>query len=155
MKEKYHSTNKANYIRPMLKYNDRSTGLDNTAETLSCLALQGWYDIDLAKVFNVLTAAGKWRNTHRPHLLRLQHCQHEPFFRTVSLLVHHFSESHIRGVCRSIKLSSLREASEDVGITLFGQLSCAHIDENWRHEDGGLVVGYDQYVLTERIFINL
>jgi hypothetical protein len=41
-KEAYRSTNKVNYIRQMLKHNDRSTGVDYTEETLSYLALQGW-----------------------------------------------------------------------------------------------------------------
>jgi len=102
VKEAYRSTNKVNYIRQMLKHNDRSTGLDYTEETLSYLALQGWYDIDLAKVFNLLSAADKRRNTRRAHLLRLKHCQDEPFFRPVSLQVHHLRETHVHSVCRSI-----------------------------------------------------
>jgi hypothetical protein len=56
MKEAYRSANKVNYIRQMLKHNDRCTGLDYMEETLSHLALQGWYDIDWAKVFNLLSA---------------------------------------------------------------------------------------------------
>ena len=63
VKEAYRSTNKVNYIRQMLKHNDRCTGLDYMEETLSYLALQGWYDIDSAKVFNLLSAAHKRRNT--------------------------------------------------------------------------------------------
>jgi len=46
VKEAYRSTNKVNYIRQMIKHNDRSTGLDYMEETLSYLALQGWYEID-------------------------------------------------------------------------------------------------------------
>jgi len=68
----------------MLKHNDRCTGLDYMEETLSYLALQGWHDIDSAKVFNILSAAEKWQNTPRAHLQRLHHCQKEPFFRPVS-----------------------------------------------------------------------
>jgi len=56
LKEAHRSTNKVNYIRQMLKHNDRCTGLDYMEETLSYLALQGWYDIDSAKVFNLLSA---------------------------------------------------------------------------------------------------
>ena len=47
----------------MLKHNDRCTGLDYLEETLSYLALQGWYNIDLAKVFNLLSATDKQRST--------------------------------------------------------------------------------------------
>jgi hypothetical protein len=114
VKEVYRSSNKVNYIRQMLKHNDWSTSLDYMQETLSYLALQGWYDIDSAKVFNLLSAADKWQNTRRAHLLRLQQCQHEQFFRPVSPQVHHLSETHVRGMCRSIKLTSLRDTSEDL-----------------------------------------
>jgi len=51
VKEAYRSTNKVNHIQQMLKYNDRCTGLDYMEKTLSYLALQGWYDMDSAKVF--------------------------------------------------------------------------------------------------------
>jgi len=46
VKEAYRSSNKVNYIRQMLMHNDRCTGLDYMEQTLSYLALQGWYDID-------------------------------------------------------------------------------------------------------------
>jgi len=99
VKEAYRSTNKGNYIRQMLKHNDRSTVLHYMEETLSYVALQGWYDIDLAKVFNLLSAADKRLNARRAHLLRLQHCQAKPFFCPVSPQVHHLRETHVRGVC--------------------------------------------------------
>jgi hypothetical protein len=83
VKEAYGSTNTANYIRQMFKHNDLFTGLDYMEETLSYLALQGWYDIDSANVFNLLSAADKWRSIYRAHLLRLQQCLDEPFFRPV------------------------------------------------------------------------
>src|SRR5882757_2049747 len=84
VKEAYQSSNKVNYIRQMLKHNDRCTSLDYMEEILSYLALQGWYDIDSAKVFNLLSAADKRQNTRRAHLLRLHHCLKQPFFRPVS-----------------------------------------------------------------------
>jgi len=59
VKEAYWSSNKVNYIRQMLTHNDQCTGLDYVEETLSYLALQGWYDIDFAKVFNLLSATDK------------------------------------------------------------------------------------------------
>jgi len=103
--EAYWSTNKVNYLRQMLQHNDRSTAPEYMDETLSYLALQGWYDIDSVKVFNLLSAADKWRNTSRAHLVCLQHCQDDPFFRLVSPQVHHLKETHVCRVCRSIKLT--------------------------------------------------
>jgi hypothetical protein len=107
MKEAYRSTNKVNYIRQILKNNAWSTGLDYMKKTLSYLALQGWYDINLASVFNLLSTADKQRNTRRAYPSCLQHCSDEPFFRPVSPQVHHLRETHLRGVCRNVKLTSL------------------------------------------------
>ena len=56
----YRSSNIVNYIGPMLKHNDPCTGLDYMEEPLSYLALQGSYDIDSAKCFNLLSATDKW-----------------------------------------------------------------------------------------------
>ena len=56
---------------------------------------------------------------------------------------------------RSIKLTSLRDTSEDFGITNFEQLFCAQIAEDWGPEDCGLVLRYDQNVLIDSIFIHL
>jgi len=139
----------------MLKHNDRCTSLDYMEETLSYLALQGWYDIDSAKVFNLLSATNKRRSTCRAHLLRLQTIEDEPIIRPVSQQLYHLRETHVHGVCRSIKLTSLRDASEDLRIPNFGQLFCAQIEEDWGHEVSGLVLGYDQNVLLDSIFIKL
>jgi len=153
VKEAYRSSNKVNYIRQMLQHNDRCTGLDYVKEILSYLALEGWYNIDYAKVFNLLFSTDKRRTTRRAHLLRLQTIQDEPIIRPVSQQVYHLRESHVPGVCRSIKLTSLRVSSEDFGIPNFGQLFRAQIDEDWGHEVSGLVLGYDQNVLIDSIFI--
>jgi len=139
----------------MLKHNDQCTGLDYMEETPSYLALQGWYDMDSAKVFNLLSAADKRWSTHRAHLLRLHHCQKEPFFRPVSQQVHHLKETHFHGMCRSIKLTSLRDASVDFGMTKFQQLFRKQIEHDWGHEVSGLVLGYDQNVLIDSVFIKL
>jgi len=143
VKEAYRSTNTVNYIQQMVKHNDRCTSLDYMKETLSYVALQCWYNIDSAKVFNQLSAADKRQNTHSAHLLRLHHAQKEPFFRPVSQQVHHLSETHVLGVCRSIKLTSLRDASVDFGIPNFGQLFRTQIEDDWGHEVSGLVLRYD------------
>jgi len=58
-------------------------------------------------------------------------------------------------VCRSIKSTSLRDASEDFGIPNIGQLFRTQIEEDWGHEVSGLVLGYDQNVLLHSIFIKL
>jgi hypothetical protein len=137
----------------MLKQNDRSTGLDYMEETLWYLALQSWYDIDSAKGFNLLFAADQWWNTRRAQLLCLQHCQDKPFFCPVSPQVHHLRETHVRGVCTSIKLTSLRDATEDFRIPNFRQLFRAQIEEAWGHKVRGLVLRYDHHVLLDSIFI--
>jgi len=155
VKEAYRSTFKVNYIRQMLKHNDRCTSLDYMEETLSYLALQGWYEIDSAKVFNLLSATDKRQSTRRAHLLHLQTIEDKPSIRPVSRQLYHLSENHVRGVCRSIKLTSLRDTSEDFGIPNFGQLFQAQIEEDRGHEVSGVVLGYDQNVFLDSIFIKL
>jgi len=59
VKEVYRSTNKVNEIQPMLKNTDQCTSHDYMEEMLPYLALQGRYDIDSAKVFNLLSTADK------------------------------------------------------------------------------------------------
>jgi len=97
VKEAYQSTNIVNSIRQMLKHNDQCNGLDHMEETLLYLVLAGWYDIDFAKVFNLLSTANKQQNTRRAHCLRHQDCQDEAFFRTISQQVHLLSQTHVRG----------------------------------------------------------
>jgi len=124
-------------------------------ETLSYLALEGWYGVDSAKVLNLLSATNKWRSTHQVHLLRLQTIQDEPIILLGSQQVYYLSETHVRQVCRGIKLTSLRDTSEDFRIPNFGQLFHVQIDEDRGPEVCGLVLGYDLNVLTDSIFIKL
>jgi len=114
----------------MLKDNDRCTILDYMEEILSDLALKGWYDVDSANIFNLLSTTDKWQSTRRAPLLRLQTIQDEPIIHPVSQQVYHLRETHVYGVCRSIKLTLLRDASEDFGIPNFGQLFRAQIEED-------------------------
>jgi len=106
----------------MLNQKDWCTGLDYMEQTLSHLARQGWYDIDSANIFNLLFATDKRRNILSAHHLPFQHCQEEPFFRPVLEQVNHLRETHVGGVCRSIKSTVLTDASGDCGIPNFGQL---------------------------------
>jgi len=152
VKEAYWSSNKVNDIRHMLKHNDRCTSLDYMEETLSYLVLQGWYNIDSAKVSNQLSTTDQRRSSRWAHLLCLQTIQAEPIIHPVSQQVYQLRETHVRGVCRSIKLTSLRDASEDFGIPNFGQLFHVQIEEDWGHNVSGLVLGYDQKVLFDSIF---
>jgi len=55
MREVYRFSNKVTSIWQMLKHNDWCTGFDYMEKTLWYLALQGWYDIDFAKVLNLLS----------------------------------------------------------------------------------------------------
>jgi hypothetical protein len=153
MKEAYRSTNKVNYIRQMLKHNDRCTGLESMEETLSYLALQGWYDIDSETVFNLLSASYMRQSTPRAHHLYLQTIKDELILCTVSQQLYHLRETHVRRVCRSIKLTPHRDASEDFRIPNFGQLFHQQIEETWGHEVTGLVLGYNQNVLLDSILI--
>jgi hypothetical protein len=82
--EAYRATNNVNYIRQILKHNYRCTALDYMEEPLSHLVLQGWYNNDSAKVFNLLSATDKLRSTRRAHHLPLQTIADEPIIRPVS-----------------------------------------------------------------------
>jgi hypothetical protein len=98
MGEAYQSGNKVNYIRHMLKNNDLCTSLDYLEETLSYLALQGWYHIDTSKVFSLLSATNKRQSTHRVHLISLQTIEGGPSICPVSHEVYHLRETHVHGV---------------------------------------------------------
>ena len=58
-------------------------------------------------------------------------------------------------MCRSIKLTSLSDASEEFGISNFGQLFYVQIKAEWRHEVRGQVLEYNQNVLIDGTFIKL
>ena len=58
-------------------------------------------------------------------------------------------------MCQRIILTSLRDASDDFGISNLGQLLCSQIEEDWGNKVSGLVLGYDQNVLLDSIIIKL
>jgi len=139
----------------MLKHNDRCTSLDYMEKTLSYLTLQGWYDVDSAKNLNRPPATDTERSTLRTHLLTLQTIPDLPIISPVWQQVYHLRQTHVHGVCRSIKYTSLQDASEDFRIPNFQQLFLAQIKENWGHEVSELVLGYNYNVLINTIFIIL
>jgi len=124
-------------------------------ETLPYLALQGWYNTDTGKIFNLLPSTDKWRSTCRAYLLCHHTIQDKPIIHPVSQQVYLLRETHVRGVCRSNQLTSHRDASEDFGIPKFGQLLRTQIQADWGHKVSGLVLRYDQNVLIYSIFIKL
>jgi len=153
--EAYQSSNEVTYIRQTVMHNHQCTGLDYMEETLSRLALETWHNIDSAKGLDLLSATDKWRSTCRACLLRLQTIQNGPIIHPVAQQVYYLRETHVRRVCRINKLPSVRDASEDIGISKFGQLFHTKIEEDWGHEVCGLVLRYDQNVVLYSIFIKL
>jgi hypothetical protein len=79
----------------------------------------------------------------------------KPIIHPVLQQLYDLRETHVRGVCRSIKLTALRGASKDFGIPNVGQRFRAQIEEDWGHEVCGLVLGYNQNVLLDSKFIKL
>jgi hypothetical protein len=53
-------------------------------ETVSYLAGPGWYDIDSAKAFNLLSATDLLQSTPRAHVLRLEIIEHKAIILPVS-----------------------------------------------------------------------
>jgi hypothetical protein len=139
----------------MLKHNVRGTSLDYMEVTLSYHALKGRYDIGSAKVFRLLSTSDKWQSTPSVRPLRFKTIGDEPIIRPVSQQVYHSGEMHFRAACRSITLTSLRAASEDLRLPNFEQLIRAQIDKNSGLRLTGLVRGYDRSVHLDCIFIKL
>jgi len=152
VKKGYWSSNRINLIGQMLKHSNQCTSLDYKEETLSYLALQGWYDIDSAKVFNLLSATDKQQCTCRAHLFLVQTIEDEPCMGPAPQQVYHLRETDDREVCRSNKLTSLGDTSEDFGIPNFRQLFHTQIEEDRGHDVSGLVLYYDQNVLISSLF---
>jgi len=86
---------------------------------------------------------------------RLHHGLKESSFRPLSQQVHHLRETHVCGVCTSIKLTSLIHASVEFRLPNFGQLFRTQIEDHWGHEVSGTVLGYDQNGLLHSVFFQL
>ena len=119
------------------------------------LALPGWYNIDSAIVFTLLSTADTWWNTGGAHLIWPQHGRDKLSFHPSSQQVHYLRETIVRGAYRSIKFHSLRDASKHFWIPNFGQLFRTQIEEDWGHEVCWLVLRYHQNVLKDSIIIQL
>jgi len=153
VQEVYRCTIKVSYTGQMMQFNDHCTCLDDIEETPEYLALEDWYNVDTAKVFNIPTTTDKPQNTCGGCLLHLSHSQQEPSFTPASQKVHHLRETHLLGVCRSIQLTSLRDAVVDFGIPNFVQLFYVEFEQDWGYKVSRQVLGYDQNVLTDSTFI--
>jgi hypothetical protein len=136
----------------MRKHNDRSTSLNNMEETFSYLDLQSSYDIDSAKIMNLLSSAEKQWNTCRTHLVSFRHCKDKPFFRCMSSHVNFSRQPHFCAVCKSVKLTSLRDTSEDVWIPNTWQLFYSKIEDDWGRNVSGLVLAYDKNIRLDSLF---
>jgi len=155
VKEAHLSSIKVNYIWQMLKHNDWCTCLNYMEAIFSYLALQDWYNIDPAKVFNLLSTTDKQQSVGRAYMLCLQTIDDERFIHHISQWLYHLREMYVCAVCRSIKITLLTDASKHFGIANYSLLFHIQIEENWRHKVSGLVLGYDQNVLLHSTFIKL
>jgi hypothetical protein len=106
----------------MLRHNDQYTCINHIMGTLLHFALQGLYEIDFAKDFNLLSSTDKQQNTCKAYLLRLQLCQAELFFHSILQQVYYLRDPHLHRVYRSIMLTSQRNISVNFNIPSFGQL---------------------------------
>jgi len=100
-------------------------------------------------MFNLLSATDKRRSTCRAYLLYLETIEDEHFSSPVAQHCISFERNACQWGCRSIKLTSLRDASEDFGIPNFGQLIRTHSKESRGHQVSRLIFGYDQNVLKD------
>lgn len=57
VKVQHYSSTKVKYMGQMLKHSDRYISLNYMERILSCLALQGWNENNLAKVLNCLSTS--------------------------------------------------------------------------------------------------
>jgi hypothetical protein len=95
LKVEYRCSNKVNYIRQILLNNEWCTGLLCMEETVTYLALEGWYEMDSANGFNLLSATYTWRSIRRAHLLHLQSLQDDPNICLIFQQVYNLRERHI------------------------------------------------------------
>jgi len=69
--------------------------------------------------------------------------------------VNYLRETQVTEACRCIKLTALRDSLVGFRIPNIEQLFRTQIEEYWGHEFSGLVLGYNQNVLINIIFIKI
>jgi len=149
----YSSIDKVAYNRKILKHNHQCTCPDHLEETLSYSALLVWYNIDSTRVLVPLFATNQRRSTCCTNSIHFQTMPENPCFHLISQQLYRLTETHVCWVCNRHILSPLRDVSEDIGISNFGQQFRADIDEYWGHQLCGLMLRYNQQVLIHNIFI--
>jgi hypothetical protein len=77
--------------------------------------------MDSAMIGNLLSATNTRRSTCTVQLLHLKTILDELIVPPVSQQVYHLRETHVHGVCRSVKLTSLKNASQHFEIPNSGQ----------------------------------
>lgn len=137
----------------MLKHNGCCASFDYIVETLSHLTIQGRCEIESANDFNWLSATDTWRNISSALRVYIWHYQWERFFHLTLQPGQYLIQCHHCGVCRRVKLTLLRDTSEDVRISKVGQLFWSQIEEASGQWVCGLVVIYDQNVLKGSILV--
>jgi hypothetical protein len=103
----------------------------------------------------LLSATNRWHSTCRVHQLHIQTIHNEPVICPTFQHVYHLREAHVCGVCRSIKLTSVRNTSEDFGIPNCRQRFGVHIEEDWGPKISWLMLGYYHNIFMASIYIYL
>jgi len=137
----------------MLQHNDWCTSLYYVEESLYCVALQGWHDIQSAKVVNLLSATGRQCHIGTAHLVFLQYCEDECCFLPESWLVDHLSNTYVCRVCGRIKLTLLRVVLACFGMSHVRLLFHMPIEADWANQVHGLLLRYGWNILLDSILI--
>jgi len=150
LKEEYWSSNKVNCTQRILKHNDRYTIHDHLEESVWYFALQGRTDSNYAVEFNPPSTTNDRQRMSLAHIFHLQSIQNELFLGSVLQQVHSLWERHVCGVCRTPKLTSLRDGSEYLWFAIFGLLFLLQIEEDWGYKVSGFVPRCHQNVLLHQ-----
>jgi len=149
------SANKVQDIWQMLENSGWGIHFGYIVGMLSHLAFQGWYTIDSANNFTVLSATDRWWNSRYAHLSILQHCLHELLYHSISQQAKYMTETHVCGWYSSIKLTAIWDATEDFVISIIGQRFHIRIGDDLGHDICWLVFGYTHNVPLDHMFIGL
>jgi len=126
MNEAHQSNNIVDSIWQMLKHNDQCTGHHYMEELQSYPALPGWYNIESAKVFNILSITNKWQSTFTVHLLSLETIQHKPDLHRISQQVYDLRDTHVHE-CAEVSIYPHLEMHQKI-------LEFQHLDSYFAHQ---------------------